>query len=57
MPCIQPFQYLAHITDDTAVHQDIFVDLCRIHIDLNNLCIFCKALCLSHNTVAESGTD
>ena len=37
-PCIQPAKYLPHITDNAAVHQNIFINLCRVDIDLE-MCI------------------
>ena len=50
----QTLQALLQITHYADINQDVFVDLCRINIQLDNLRIFCKVLCISRYTVAES---
>ena len=49
-------QALLQISDYTDINQYVFVDLCRINIQLNDLRIFRKVLCIAGNTITESGT-
>ena len=39
-----------------AAGTDIFVNLCRIHIDLQHLCMLCKFCRITKYTVTETGT-
>ncbi len=53
----QTAEYLTHITLDAAVNHNVFIDLCRIDVNMQNLCIICKTLCISNHAVAEADTD
>ena len=53
---IQAFQHFFHISDDTCTRNNIFINLSRIHIDLQHFCMLCKFGCISEYTVTETGT-
>ncbi len=53
---IQAFQHFFHIADDAGAGHNILINLCRIHINLQNLCVLCKFGCISEYTVTETGT-
>ena len=44
-----------HVADDAGVHLDILVNLRRINIQLENLCVLCKFRRVAGHTVAEPG--
>ena len=54
---IETCQHFFEISDNTAVYLNVFVDFCRIDINLENFGIFCKTAGISDDTVTEPGTD
>ena len=53
----ETFQHFFYITDNRSVYYHVFIDLCRIHIDLKDFGIFCKFGYFSYHTVTETGAD
>ena len=45
------------ITDNSGINNDIFINLRRININLNDFGILCKGLCITINSVAETTPD
>ncbi len=56
-PTVQFFQYVLNVSDYRNIHQNIFVDLRRIDIDLQNLCLLCKFRCISGHAVGKTHAD
>ena len=54
---VQKSQHFSHIADQARICLNIFINLCRIDINLQDLCIICKFLCISGNTVTETHAD
>ena len=52
---VHAFQHFLDIANHTAVHHNIFIDFRRVYIYLDNLRIFRKGLCISHDTVTKPG--
>ena len=52
---IQTLQSLFQIPDHACVHNDVFVDLRRVNIKLQDLCILCKPAGISCHPVREAG--
>ena len=46
-----------HIPDNAVIYDNIFIDLYRININLQNLCLFCKFLWISKYTVRKTNTN
>ena len=53
---IQPSEYHFHITDHAGVRLYIFINLSRIHIQLENLCMGREAGRISYDAVTEPGS-
>ena len=54
-PGIQLAQDDLHVPDDAGVHLNILVNLCRVNVQLENLCILRKFGRIAGHTVAEPG--
>ena len=54
---VHTFQDFLDISDYTGIRLDIFVDLRRIHIKLQNLRIARKSFCITNDTVTETDTN
>ena len=52
---IKDIQNGLHISDHTDINDHVLVDLCRIHIHLNDLCLLGEILCHTGDTVGKSG--
>ena len=56
--CRQNFQNtlqdFLQISDDSSIHRNIFVYFCRIHINLENFCLWSKGFGISGHSVAET---
>ena len=44
----------SYISDHRRIYHNILIDFCRIDIDLQDLCLFCKGLGISCDTITET---
>ncbi len=54
---IQSFQNFFYIPDHTCGHQNIFIDLCRVYVDLQDFCMGCKTGGIPEHPVTETRSN